>query len=311
MNTDYRYQLDSPRVTGRRQEKVTCPRCGRRRCLVRYVDTHDQCQYLNDEVGRCDHEQSCGYHYRPSDYFRDHPWLGNSDRAMSRQPSTTWKRPAPPPPAPLCPLPAELVGRYHSPQSIFWQWFAGPCARQLGLKSDAVRRVYERYHIGATQASYVVFWQIDEQGRVRTGQIMQYHPDGHRHGYQNWIHAILASQKQLPQGFQLRQCLFGQHLLPQFPDHHVCLVESQKTALIMSALHPEHLWLATCGSGGLNAEKVECLRGRRFTLFPDSGCYAKWQKAMAETEGLTFNIDQSLESYPSNTDLADLLFEPP
>ena len=28
-----------------------------------------------DYVGRCDHEQSCKYHYTPSDYFKDNPTL--------------------------------------------------------------------------------------------------------------------------------------------------------------------------------------------------------------------------------------------
>ena len=74
-NQDFRYQLDSPRITGHRQQKTTCPQCGRKRCFVRYVDTHNNCQYVSDDVGRCDHEQSCGYHYRPSEYFRDKPWL--------------------------------------------------------------------------------------------------------------------------------------------------------------------------------------------------------------------------------------------
>lgn len=308
MNTDYRYQLDSRRVTGRRQQKTTCPQCGRRRCFVRYVDTHNQCEYLSDEVGRCDHEQSCGYHYRPSEYFRDHPWLRD---CTAQQRPVPQPKPTPPPPPPLNPLPMELVAQYHSPQSTFWQWLSGDCAHRLRLNADILQSIYEDYYLGATQAGYVVFWQIDEQQRVRTGQIMQYTADGNRNGYHNWIHSILAAKGQLPKKFQLQQCFFGQHLLPNYPDKQVCVVESQKTALIMAALHPEHLWLATCGCSGLNREKVECLRGRRFTLFPDSGCFEKWKKVMDDTEGLQYNIDDSLEKYPSNTDLADLLLQPP
>ena len=29
MNTDYRYQLETRKLTGRRQQKTTCPQCGR------------------------------------------------------------------------------------------------------------------------------------------------------------------------------------------------------------------------------------------------------------------------------------------
>ena len=70
MTTDYCYQLETPRLTGRCQEKVICPHCGRK-LFVRYVDTYDGCNYIGDAVGKCDHEHSCGYHYKPSEYFRD------------------------------------------------------------------------------------------------------------------------------------------------------------------------------------------------------------------------------------------------
>lgn len=304
MSTDYRYQLDSPRVTGRRQQKGICPHCGRK-SFVRYVDTENQFEYLSNEVGRCDHEHSCGYHYSPSEYFRDNQWLLEGKvqhRQMPRQ--------APPPPPPLQPLPMELVRQYHSPRSLFWLWLTKECASKLGLDAELLQNIYEDYHIGATQAGYVVFWQIDEQLRVRTGHIMQYDLEGHRHGYQNWIHSVLEHQGRLPEGFNLQQCFFGQHLLPRYPDKHVCLVESQKTAIIMAALHPDKLWLATCGSSGLNTDKVECLRSRRFTLFPDSGCYDKWKAIMDKTRCLQYNINDSLEPYPPNTDLVDLLLSP-
>ncbi len=306
MNTDFRYQLDSPRVTGRRQQKTTCPQCGRRKCFVRYVDTHDDYRYLNDSVGRCDHEQSCGYHYRPSEYFQDHPWMKKESTSAQPRPLT------PPPPPPLAPLPMELVDACHSTQSTFWLWFAGDCARTLDFDSETVRRVYEDYHIGSADQGDIIFWQIDEQQRVRTGHVMAYDNHGHRFGHNGWVHDDLLHGRmrgQLPDGFVLRQCFFGQHLLPQYPEAHVCLVESEKTALIMAARHPLHLWLATCSSSGLNEEKLECLRGRRFTLFPDSGCFDKWQKLMDKTHGLLYSISNQMEQYPPNTDLADLLLQ--
>lgn len=306
MKTDFRYQLDSPRVTGRRQQKTTCPQCGRRKCFVRYVDTHDDYRYLHDTVGRCDHEQSCGYHYRPSEYFHDHPWM-KKESPSSRQRTLT-----PPPPPPLRPLSMALVDACHSSQSSFWLWFVGDCARQLGFDPETVRRVYEDYRIGVADQGDIIFWQIDEQQRVRTGHIMAYDNSGHRYGHNGWVHDDLKSGRMrghLPEGYVLQQCFFGQHLLPKYPDAHVCLVESEKTALIMAVRQAQHLWLATCSSGGLNAEKLECLRGRRFTLFPDSGCLEKWQTIMSKTKGLHYSISDQMEPFPPNTDLADLLLQ--
>lgn len=300
-NQDYRYQLDSRKVTGRRQQKTTCPHCGGKKCFVRYVDTQNGYQYLHDSVGRCDHEQRCGYHYKPSEFFHDNPWRREeiSERKSPLAP--------PPPPPPLIPLPPDCLLKSHSPKSNFWKWFTTDCARKAGFSQEDVERVFHDYGIGATKDGNVIFWQVDEQGRIRSGHIMQYNQQGHREGYQGWIHTRLIEKKILPPDFALYQCFFGQHLLPMRPDATVCLVESEKTALILAAVKPEHLWLATCGSSGLSAEKCACLQGRRVVLFPDSGCLAKWQHCMSKTSGIAYSFSHEMERYPPNTDLADLL----
>ena len=299
MNTEYRYQLESKRLTGHQPRKLSCPHCGKKKCFVRYVDTHNGNQYVADSVGKCDHQHSCGYHYKPSEYYRDNQW--------AHEPETD-RHCTPIPLPPFQPIPGEYVSRSHSPKSIFWHWFSNDVASMLGLSSEQVFQVYEDYLIGATRRGNVIFWQIDHEGLVHGGHIMQYRTDGHRDGFQGWTHVPLIKVGLLPPNWQLYQCLFGAHLLCKRPDAHVCLVESEKTAVLMACVQPEHLWLATAGSGGLSPEKLACLRGRRVTLFPDSGCYEKWKKLMSLTEGIHYNIDHHLESYPPNTDLADLLF---
>ena len=42
--------------------KIACPSCERPRCFVKYVDEEGVVSFPN-EVGKCDHEISCGYHY--------------------------------------------------------------------------------------------------------------------------------------------------------------------------------------------------------------------------------------------------------
>jgi len=304
MNTDYRYQLETRRLTGRRQQKFACPHCGRKKCFVRYVDTLDGFRYVADDVGKCDHQHSCGYHYRPGEYYRDNQWA--RDTAVR-----TESRCSPAPLPPFQPLSWDYVTRSRSPKSTFWQWFATDLTARLGVSPEQIRRVYDDYLIGATRQGNVIFWQIDHHGQVHGGHIMAYRPDGHRDGFNGWTHIPLIRQGVLASDWQLCQCFFGQHLLCRRPQARVCLVESEKTALIMAARYPDLLWLATCGSGGLNADKLECLRGRTFTLFPDSGCLAKWQEVMHRTEGLSYTIYDQMEQYPANTDLADLLLHPP
>ena len=52
--TEYRFTLQKYK----RGSKLTCPKCGRKQCFVKYVDTEGQIAFP-DYVGRCDHEHSC------------------------------------------------------------------------------------------------------------------------------------------------------------------------------------------------------------------------------------------------------------
>ena len=308
MNKEYRYQLESKRLTGHQPRKLTCRQCGKRKCFVRYVDTHNGFCYLDDTVGKCDHQNSCGYHYRPSEYYHDHPWdEGVRKRLACGQPQVGHLRTTPPPLPPFQPVPMEYVMRSQSPRCVFWQWMTTDVATRLGIAPERLQQVYQDYCIGATRRGNVIFWQIDHRGLVHGGHIMQYHTDGHRDGFQGWTHIPLIRQGLLPPDWQLHQCLFGQHLLPRRPDAHVCIVESEKTAVVMAACQPDYVWLATAGSGGLSAEKMACLRGRRVTLFPDSGCYDKWSHQVQCCRDVDYNISKRLETYPPNTDLCDLL----
>ena len=45
---------------------------------------------------------------------------------------------------------------------------------------EQIQAIGENYALGATKTSEVIFWQIDIQGKVRTGKIMQYNPDSGR-----------------------------------------------------------------------------------------------------------------------------------
>ena len=63
MQSIYKYSLH------KKSTKHTCPSCGEKR-FVRYINNENN-QFLSDKVGRCDREQSCGYHYTPKHYFND------------------------------------------------------------------------------------------------------------------------------------------------------------------------------------------------------------------------------------------------
>ena len=95
---DYRYQLERYRGRGSR---YVCPQCGRKYVFSRYIDTHNNNEYVNDNVGKCHRVDKCGYHYTPHQYFEDNPWLRDkevSSFSFHRKKEETKKETPPPRP---------------------------------------------------------------------------------------------------------------------------------------------------------------------------------------------------------------------
>jgi hypothetical protein len=153
---------------------------------------------------------------------------------------------------------------------------------------------------------FTVFWQIDRYGHPRTGHYMKYKPDGHRlkdKGTYNtdWFHAIVsrhwdAEAKEFsyeppypypqiynPDKQEARQCLFGEHLLDKYPNAPVCIVESEKTAVLMAIAygnHPLQVWMACCGASNLTRERLAPIieQRRRIILYPDRDSIKRWEQ---------------------------------
>jgi len=160
-----------------------------------------------------------------------------------------------------------------------------------------------------------VFWQIDTQGNIRTGKIMLYDATtGKRvkepYNHITWVHKALNQSE-----FELKQCLFGEHLL-QDKTKPVAIVESEKTALISSVYLPQFIWLAVGSLNNLNAEKCSVLKGRTVTLFPDLNGFEKWNNKANELSNLAiFTVSDLLERKATEAernqgfDLADYLIK--
>ena len=287
---NHRFVLEKYRMGG--STKHVCPSCGRRKCFTRYIDQTTG-KYIGESCGKCDHDNSCGYHYSPRQYFHDHP-------TAERPKSKSCKPTPPPPPKPLCTMSMDYVVRSRSHESEFMKWFA------IVSPTDALKRVYDDYLIGATKDHGVIFWQIDIEQRVRSGKIMHYAADGHRKGNPTWTHASLIYNRLMSDDWTLSQCFFGEHLLKDSKKT-VCVVESEKTALVCSAFYPQFTWIATGGCAQLTVEKCRVLRGRKVIVYPDSGKYEEWAAKMKKTEGIDYSIVSALERYPGNTDIADII----
>ena len=274
---EYRFHLQKY-ATGK-QTKLQCPQCGKYRCFVKYIDEEDKLVFP-DHVGRCDHEDSCGYHYTPKDFFKDNPDKKPSNLNDSVWNNANFSKPVMPSvkrPEPVTPsyIPDEIMRKSLSHYDI------NPLYRYLcnTIGKDSTARLFECYKVGTSKkwGGATVYWQIDKDGNVRAGKLMGYNSDnGHRikepQPQVSWVH----SELKLPD-FHLRQCLFGEHLIATSSST-VMLVESEKTCLIASHFMPDFLWLATGGKNGcFNAEAMQVLRNREVILMPDLGAFDKWR----------------------------------
>ena len=282
----------------------TCPACERPRCFTLYID--DNGNILHPTVGRCDHESSCGYHRTPRQYFHDHPehrhFVIPSERSESR--NLLHYRPARPDLASPGIIPQNLIPPPSGSNHLI-------TFLKTMIPSSAIDCIIADYRLASTPDQAIIFLQIDQDNQCRTGKIMQYNPStGHRikdpnkPGRINWLHSILKRRKQLPPDWQLTQCLFGEHLLPQHQDKTVALVESEKTAIICSAMMPQYLWLATGGKSGLTSERLNSLKGRKIIVFPDIDAFKDWQQKIFTFPHLDIRISRLLEDNATPADRA-------
>ncbi|SFO58423.1 DUF6371 domain-containing protein [Prevotella sp. tf2-5] len=220
-----------------------------------------------------------------------------------------------PPPTPPSYIPKEYLIKCFSYRSKFVEFLCG----LFDIKT--IERVAADYYLGATKSRDVIFWQVDVEKRIRTGKIMSYDSEtGHRthnSGATNWIHSLLKKQGLIDGEFNLQQCLFGEHLLKKYPGKVVAMVESEKTAVIASAVFPKYVWLATGGKYGINADKMNVLAGRKVILFPDTDTtgetYNYWKEKATELTYCRCVVSDILELNATNAerikkiDIADWL----
>ena len=192
------------------------------------------------------------------------------------------------------------------------------------LTQEQMNHAALRYRLGMSRDGGVIFWQIGHFNHIYDGKIMYYRPDCHRdHDHlPTWVMSelkafYLADCPDIAAELQSTHCLFGMHLLdeadvstvsavstssttarslsPTDPEpvdgpKGVAVVEAEKTAVIMSEIYTDYLWLAAGGMNELTATKLFPLRGRKIILFPDTDeeglAYSTWFKICKESQRL-------------------------
>ena len=307
-----RYRLAHSRDIKKNRWNNVCPSCGQRK-FSPYIDTATGKPVAEKECGRCCRERSCAYHMTPGEWFKSNPpekreWLPKEQYVelmrQRRREARVASLSSPPERArgeakEYCERMNDLCHKSRSDKNNLARWL---CTL---FPAEQVTEVLARYRTGSTRDGRIIYWQIDERGLVHAGKVMAYDPlTGHRVkggeeagrccGYPPvcWVHSMRIDGIRFDE-MLAPQCLFGLHLINDDVNDNLqrniglmingdegrgfpCLVESEKTALIMSLLCPERVWLATGGKQNFKEQMVAPLAGMEVTLFPDADALTDW-----------------------------------
>ena len=182
----------------------------------------------------------------------------------------------------------ELVSVENSLCKCLMQWY----------RPEAVENVVEEYRIGHYtmygRDDISVFPNIDIEGRLCNLKVQCYETDIESQRFSRSIKgrsymlaAIWQREGKLPvEGNYKAQCLFGEHLLREYPAQTVALVESPKNAIVGALEMPEMLWVAVGNKSMLSPKYLKALRSREVIVIPDCDAIDEWTMKIAKMKGM-------------------------
>ena len=163
------------------------------------------------------------------------------------------------------------------------------------LTEEQMAHAAERYRLGRSRSGRCIFWMIDEIGRVYDGHIGD-----------AWASVMLkARDPELLREWHTEHCLLGAHLVGNEKIKElknktsVAVVESERSAVILSEVLPEYVWMAAVYPMNLNVGTLQALCGHRVVLFPPTDetgeTYLAWLE-VADQARRELHLDISVSS---------------
>ena len=156
------------------------------------------------------------------------------------------------------------------------------------LSEAQMAHAAERYRLGKSKKGKPIFWMIDERGIVRDGRIGD-----------TWVSMIFKRRyPECGRYIVAKHCLFGEHLV----NPHCCtvaIVESEQSAVVLSELFPECIWMAYSYPSNFTVDKLAPLQGCVVSIYPHTdptGCTYVSFLELADQARRLYDIDLSVVS---------------
>ena len=184
------------------------------------------------------------------------------------------------------------------------------------LTVEQMHHAAQRYHLGKTKSGEPIYWMITEMMDPLDAHIGN-----------GWISDALKKREPILNYWRPTHCLFGLHLLSEQRTVNseqltIAVVEAEKTAVILSELFPETLWMAYATMPHLMPDLLAPLQGCRVTFYPRTDAttsnylfFLDYAKLVGKRYNIDIKVDKTLENHATEDqkergiDLLDFLLE--
>lgn len=291
-----------------KNSKVTCPKCNEPQRYRRYINVETN-KFLPNIYGKCDRVGSCKHFYDP---YKNPPEKDTNEEylkeicnnsALEKIDYTSFSI-----------VKKSLKDKYKDNLSIY-------LFNTFPNKNRQILETLNLYEIGCSNyfdGNATVFWQKDTEGKYRGGKIMKYDLEKGKRDKGGkskipkitWVHTFFKKREK---EYNLKQTFFGAHLIPLHKNKTICVVESEKTAILCNIFKPDFIWISCGQMYGLSEDKLEILKDRKTIFYPDKGtAYEIWNKKIQKANNILWKISDVLENnseMKEGDDIADLILK--
>ena len=178
------------------------------------------------------------------------------------------------------------------------------------LTAKQAQQAALRYRLGKTKSGQAIFWMIDDMMTPLDAHI----GDG-------WMSQVLKAREPLLAYWQVKHCLFGLHLADGSKP--ISIVESEASAVIMSELMPDSIWMAYAVNSHLVPGLLAPLQGCTVTIYPRTDptmsnyvFFLDYARLVSQYYDIQLRIDDTLEQYATQEqkqrciDIVDFVLDP-